>query len=152
MRCQVPLDSAIHSNELKWLASGPMIQVRRFVAYNVNGYKFRTIAKEERMKMQNNGVYVTSDTRSYASKRDNHVAIEARLVYYVEDVVEKEWSVVVHVNPRDLFDMGEDYEQTEVVFFPNSGLKMFTGDDIGDLHLARKDEFEDLTNNSRDTV
>ena len=39
---------------------------------------------------------------------------EAQLVYYVEDVVDKEWSVVVHLKPRDLFDMGEEQEEERV--------------------------------------
>ncbi|MED6142770.1 hypothetical protein PIB30_000330 [Stylosanthes scabra] len=139
-----------------------MVQLRRFGAYNDNVYKFRTTAKEEEMKTQNSGVYVTSDTKSYASKRDSLVeigddepyilALEARFVYYVEDVVEKEWSVVVHVKPRDLFGMREDYGQIAVVFSPNSWLEMSSGGDIGDLQLTRNDELEDPSNNARDTV
>lgn len=35
------------------------------------------------------------------------LASQARLVYYVEDLKEKGWSVVVHVKPRDLYDMGD---------------------------------------------
>ncbi|XP_020972642.1 uncharacterized protein LOC110269273 [Arachis ipaensis] len=179
-RHEVPFGSTNHSNELQWLACGPLAQARRYRAYNVNGFKFRTMSREEGMKTQNSRVYVTSDTKSYASKRDANVAVgdvsyygrlvdiielnysgqftivlfkclwadttsgrgirqdvlghtcvnfatpihtgdheddesyilasEARLVFYVEDEVENGWSVVVHVKPRDLFDMGEDYE------------------------------------------
>ncbi|QHO30023.1 uncharacterized protein DS421_8g229830 [Arachis hypogaea] len=173
---QVPMESTLHLKDLKLLAFSPMIQARRFGTYNVNGYKFRTIIKENVLKTQSNGVYVSSNTRSYASMRDNRVAIggvpyyekgvdiielnyscyftvvlfkcvwadtttsrgikqdhlgltsvnfsrsihignreedepyilasEAQLVYYVDDEVAKEWSVVVHVKSRDLYDLG----------------------------------------------
>ncbi|XP_016177886.1 uncharacterized protein LOC107620200 [Arachis ipaensis] len=185
---EVPMESTLHSKDLKLFACGPMIQARRFGAYNVNGYKFRTIIKENRLKTQNNGVYVSSNTRSYASMCDNRVVVggvpyygkivdiielnyncsftvvlfkcvwadtttsrgikqdhlgltsvnfsrpihtgnreedepyilasEAQLVYYVDDEVAKEWSVVVLVKPRDLYDMGEENEEVEVGFSP----------------------------------
>ncbi|QHN91671.1 uncharacterized protein DS421_17g576920 [Arachis hypogaea] len=185
---EVPMESTLHSKEMKFLSSSPIIQVRRFRAYNVNGYKFRTITKEDGLKIQNSGVYVSSNTRSYASMRDNRVAVgsvpyygkimdiiklnyschftvvlfkcvwadtttsrgikqdhlgltsvnfsrpihtgdreedepyilvsEAQLVYYVDDEVAKEWSVVVHVKPRDLYDMGEENEEAKVGFSP----------------------------------
>ncbi|KAL4393976.1 hypothetical protein AHAS_Ahas02G0105800 [Arachis hypogaea] len=127
---EVSIESTLHSKEMKLLPCGSMIQARRFGAYNVNGYKFRIITKEGRLKTQNSGVYVSSNTRSYASMRDNRVAIsnhlgltsvnfsrpihigdreedepyilasKAQLVYYMNDEEAKEWSVVVHVKPR----------------------------------------------------
>ena len=33
------------------------------------------------------------------------------MVYYVDDVVNKGWSVVVHLKPRDLYEMGEIVEE-----------------------------------------
>ncbi|KAL4343249.1 hypothetical protein AHAS_Ahas11G0059500 [Arachis hypogaea] len=130
--CQVPMKSMQHSKEMKLLAYNPMFQARRFGAYSVNGYKFRTITKEDGLKTKNSRVYDSSSTRSYASMRDNRVAdtttsrgikqdhlgltsvsfshpihtgdreddepyilaSEAYLVYYVDDEVDKEWSVV----------------------------------------------------------
>nr|XP_025673255.1 uncharacterized protein LOC112772501 [Arachis hypogaea] len=161
---------------------------KTFGAYNFNGYKFRTITKEDGLKTQNSGVYVSSNTRSYASMRDNRVVVgsvpyyekivdiielnyschftvvlfkcvwaytttsrgikqyhlgltsvnfshpihtgdreedepyilasEAQLVYYVDDEVANEWSVVVHVKPRDLYDIGEENKKAEVDFSP----------------------------------
>ncbi|KAL4394106.1 hypothetical protein AHAS_Ahas02G0118800 [Arachis hypogaea] len=41
----------------------------------LNGYKFRTTTKEDGLKIQNSEVYVSSNTRSYASMRDNRVAV-----------------------------------------------------------------------------
>ncbi|QHO19873.1 uncharacterized protein DS421_11g332860 [Arachis hypogaea] len=46
------------------------------------------------------------------------LASEAHLVYYVDDEADKEWSVVVHVNLRDMFDMGEDIGQCQFELFP----------------------------------
>ncbi|QHO13700.1 uncharacterized protein DS421_15g517780 [Arachis hypogaea] len=215
---QVPMESTLHSKDLKLLACGPMIQARRFGAYNVNGYKFRTITKENGLKTQNSGVYVSSNTRSYASMRDNRVAVggvpyygkivdiielnyscsftevlfkcvwadattnrgikqdhlgftsvdfsrlihtgnreedepyilvsEAQLVYYVDDEVAKEWSVMVHVKPRDLYDMGEENEEAEVGFSLQPGLNMSAECDIADLLLTREDDIEDLIENA----
>ncbi|KAL4337484.1 hypothetical protein AHAS_Ahas12G0114800 [Arachis hypogaea] len=215
---QVFMESTPQSKHLQLLACGPMIQARRFGAYNVNGYKFRTLTKENGMKTQNSGVYVSSNTRSYASMRDNRVAVggvpyygkivdiielnyscsftvvlfkcvwadtttsrgikqdhlgltsvnfsrpihtgnreedepyilasEAQLVYYVEDEVAKDWSVVVHVKPRDLYDMGEENEEAEVGFSPQPGLNMSAEGDIEDLLLTREEDIENLVENA----
>ncbi|XP_057757285.1 uncharacterized protein LOC130976432 [Arachis stenosperma] len=66
---------------------------RRFGAYNVNGYKFRTITKEDGLKTQNSGVYVSSNIRSYASMHDNRVAIGS-VPYYgkIVDIIELNYS------------------------------------------------------------
>lgn len=34
-------------------------------------------------------------------------ASQANMVYYVDDETDKEWSVAVHLKPRDLLEMGE---------------------------------------------
>ncbi|XP_028193133.1 uncharacterized protein LOC114378691 [Glycine soja] len=38
-------------------------------------------------------------------------ASQAQMVYYVDDVVNEGWSVVVHIKPIDLYDMGEEVEE-----------------------------------------
>ncbi|XP_072066365.1 uncharacterized protein [Arachis hypogaea] len=210
---EIQMDSTIHSKEMKLLACGPMLQARRFGAYNINGYKFRTITNKDGLKIQNSGVYVSSNTRSYASMRDNGVAVgsipyyekimdiielnyschftvvlfkciwadtttsrgikqdhmgltsinftrlihiddreedepyilasEAHLVYYVDDEVDKEWSIVIHVKPQDLYDMGGENDEVEAAFSPQPGLSMSAASDIGDLQLTRDDDLED---------
>ncbi|MED6217060.1 hypothetical protein PIB30_014044 [Stylosanthes scabra] len=55
------------------------------------------------------------------------------------DVDDKEWSVVVHVKPRDLFDMGEDNELADVGFTPEPGLNLSRRGDIENLQLAREE-------------
>ncbi|XP_057761056.1 uncharacterized protein LOC130981482 [Arachis stenosperma] len=91
--CEVQFGSTDHSNELQWLACGSRAQASRYQAYNVNGFKFRTMSREEGMKTQNSGVYVTSDTRSYASKRDANVAVGG-VSYYgrLVDIIELNYS------------------------------------------------------------
>ncbi|XP_016192130.1 uncharacterized protein LOC107633010 [Arachis ipaensis] len=219
---EVPMDSTVHSKEMKLLACGPMLQARRFGTYNVNGYKFKTITKEDGMKIQNSRVYVSSNTRSYANMRDNRVAIgsvpyygkivdiielmnyschftvvlfkciwadtttsrgikqdhlgltsvnfarpihtgdreedepyilvsEAHLVYYVRDEVDPEWSVVVHVKSRDLYDMGGENEDVKAAFSPQPGLNMSAGD-ISDLQLTRDDDIEDQVADVSDNI
>ncbi|XP_025674304.1 uncharacterized protein [Arachis hypogaea] len=137
------------------------------LAYNVNEYKFRTITKEDGLKTQNSGVYVSSNTRSYARMHDNRVAVgsvskgikqdhlgltsvnfsrpihtgnrednepyilasEAQLVYYVNDEVAKEWSVVVHPE-----------------------LNISAEGDIEDLQLTREDDIEDPKENASENI
>ncbi|XP_025647406.1 uncharacterized protein [Arachis hypogaea] len=90
---EVPLGSIRHSSELQWLACGPNVQASRFTAYNVNGFRFRTLSREEGLKTQNSGVHVTSDTRSYASKRDSNIAVGG-VSYYgkLVDIIELNYS------------------------------------------------------------
>ncbi|XP_016192898.1 uncharacterized protein LOC107633813 [Arachis ipaensis] len=218
---KVPMDSTLHSKEMKLLACGPM-QARCFRAYNINGYKFRTITKEDGLKTQNSGVYVSSNT-SYASMRDNRVAVgsvpyygnivdiielnyschftvvlfkciwvdtttsrgikqyhldltsvnftrpthtgdreedepyilasKAHLVYYVRGEVDQEWSVAVHVKPRDLYDMGGENEKVEAAAFsPQPGLNMSAAGDISDLQLTREDDIEDPIEDVSDNI
>ncbi|MED6191826.1 hypothetical protein PIB30_004487 [Stylosanthes scabra] len=37
-------------------------------------------------------------------------ASQAQMVYYVDDIVNKGWSIAVHLKPRDLYDMGQGNE------------------------------------------
>jgi len=197
------------------------MQARRFTAYNVNGYKFRTLAREEGMKTQNSGVFGAFGTNSYASTSDknpkfasvlyygklediielnyygrftitmfkckwantttsmgkkvdalgflsvnfSHLihtgendddepyirASDAQMVYYVDDkdlpkknapnVIVEEWCVPVHLKPRDLFDMGEDGEDTvlENMPFPSQDLDVLLSNNDEEIPLARND-------------
>ncbi|KAK4736877.1 hypothetical protein R3W88_000574 [Solanum pinnatisectum] len=169
------------SDDIKFLAQGPVQDARRFSAYNINGFKFRTLSREQGSKTQNSGVFLISDTSCIASSvdrcarqadlpyygklediielnyygrfkvilfkclwadttrnrgyktdawkfncvnfsklirtgdREDHdpyiEASQANMVYYVDDETDKEWSVAVHLKPRDLFEMGEVDEE-----------------------------------------
>ncbi|KAK7349692.1 hypothetical protein VNO77_07266 [Canavalia gladiata] len=58
---------------LLYLAEGPEMQATRFTAYNINGYKFRTLARDKGLKTQNSGVFGTFGTRSYSSNSDTQM-------------------------------------------------------------------------------
>lgn len=165
------------SDDIRCLAQGLSEKVLKFSAFNINGFKFRTIERDQELKTQNSGVFVLAETISYASSSDTNpragdvsyygklveivelnyydsfrvilfkciwadtrdgkgykkddfghevvnlcrpihsgdgeedepymLASQARLVYYVEDPQEEGWSVVVRVQPRDFYDMGD---------------------------------------------
>nr|KYP39706.1 hypothetical protein KK1_038992 [Cajanus cajan] len=62
-----------YSNDLKFLAMGPITCAKRYTAYNINGLKFRTLERDQGLKTQNNGIFGTFGTRSYASSSDNQM-------------------------------------------------------------------------------
>ncbi|MED6173346.1 hypothetical protein PIB30_058460 [Stylosanthes scabra] len=45
---EVPIESEQYSNELKCLARGPMVQARRFGAYNVNDISLEPSRRKKR--------------------------------------------------------------------------------------------------------
>ena len=189
------------------LARGPQRQSKRYVAYDVNGYRFRIVARDNPLKTQNSGVYGNYETHSYASSVDNrpqtselayygklediielnyygeifvvlfkckwanthnpryvkkdglgftsinfsHLlytgtrlddepyieAKDARMVYYVEDTVDKGWCIPVHIKPRDVYDMGDEEGSYvhECEMFGNQELSAFDNSNI--LPLVR---------------
>ncbi|PHU02210.1 hypothetical protein BC332_27461 [Capsicum chinense] len=76
------------STDLQFLARGPSLSARRFSAYNINGFKFRTLSREQGLKTQNIGVFLTFDT-SYISFNADRNARQAELPYYgkLEDII-----------------------------------------------------------------
>jgi len=78
-----------HSDDLKFLAQGPLQRARRFSAYNVNGYKFRTVEREYGLKTQNSGVFVISGTISHSRNSDNN-PVNGDVNYYgkLVDIIE----------------------------------------------------------------
>ncbi|KAH0749004.1 hypothetical protein KY290_028236 [Solanum tuberosum] len=120
------------SDDMKFLTQGPAQDARRFNAYYINGFKFQTLSREQGSKTQNSGVFLISDTSCIASSVDR-CAREADLPYYgkLEEIIELNYygrfkvilfkclwadttrnrGVVVHLKPRDLFEMGEVDEE-----------------------------------------
>jgi len=84
-----PETLATMSSDLQFLARGPMDKARRFTGYNINGFKFRTLAREEGLKTQNSGVFLTSNTSCVSSSVDGNLR-QADLPYYgkLEDIIE----------------------------------------------------------------
>ncbi|XP_070020461.1 uncharacterized protein [Nicotiana sylvestris] len=77
------------SIDLKFLARGPSVVARSFTTYNINRSKFRTLAREEGLRTQNSGVFLTSKTSCVASSIDENLR-QAELPYYgkLEDILE----------------------------------------------------------------
>ncbi|RYR66245.1 hypothetical protein Ahy_A03g012223 [Arachis hypogaea] len=163
----VPIKSTLHSKEMKLLAYGPMIQARHFWAYNVNGYKFNTITKKDGLKTQNSGVYVSSDTRSYASMRDNRVVVGSVLYYKkILDIIELNYSYNFRVVlfkcvwadiPTNRGIKQDHLGLTSINFShpihtsdqeEDEWLNMSAKYDIGDLQLTRKEDIEDPIENA----
>lgn len=80
------------------LARGPINKAKRFTAYNVNGYKFRTLERDERLKTQNSGVFGTFGTRSYSSSSDAQMRFGG-VPYYgkLVDIIELSYTGVFTV-------------------------------------------------------
>ncbi|KAM3269222.1 hypothetical protein P3S67_030104 [Capsicum chacoense] len=76
------------STDLQFLSRGPSLSARRFSSYNINGFKFRTLSREQGLKTQNNGVFLTFDTSCISSNADRN-ARQAELPYYgkLEDII-----------------------------------------------------------------
>ena len=73
------------------------------------------------------------------------LASEAQQVYYVEDEKHKDWSMVVHLKPRDLYDMGDDSDEHityEAEPFHPTGFENFFPEGDEDLPLIRADDAE----------
>ncbi|KAK6786303.1 hypothetical protein RDI58_014828 [Solanum bulbocastanum] len=155
------------SDDIKFLAQGLTQDARRFSAYNINGFKFRTLSREQGSKTQNSGVFLISDTSCIASsvdrgyktdawkfncvnfsklihtgdREDHDPYIEAsqeNMVYYVDDETNKEWSVAVHLKPRDLFEMGEVDEEDlyENEPYQQQEFGQFFDDDYENIQIA----------------
>ena len=68
-------DSEQISKEIKILANGSDQFGRRFKAYFITGFRFRTKDCNKIRKTQNSGVAFKSHTMSYASRRDRNPVV-----------------------------------------------------------------------------
>ncbi|XP_027922753.1 uncharacterized protein LOC114180648 [Vigna unguiculata] len=170
-----------YSDDLKFLAMGPIDCAKRYNAYNVNGFKFRTLERDHGLKTQNSGIFdiieinyngrfsvtlfkcmwadtttsrgiITDDLgfRLVNFTRLIHIgdndddepyiqAAEAQMVYYVVDELDKNWSIPVHLKPRDLYDIGGDNDVTfhECEPFEQQNLETLFLDGEGNIPLTR---------------
>ena len=73
-------------------------------------------------------------------------ASQAEMVYFVNDEVNKDWTIVVHLKPRDVYDMGErDIDVCEVEACLQQDLNHFFTDSE-QLALFRDDKDDELLN------
>ncbi|KAM3359779.1 hypothetical protein P3S68_019490 [Capsicum galapagoense] len=112
------------SDEMKFLAQGPARDLEDIVELNYYE-KFRIVIFKCQWAdtTQNRGFKIDawkfncvnfSKLIHTGDRVDNDPYIESsqvNMVYYVDDENDKEWSVAVHLKPRDLFDMGEIDEE-----------------------------------------
>ncbi|OIS98533.1 hypothetical protein A4A49_24552 [Nicotiana attenuata] len=69
------------------------------------------------------------------------------MVYYVDDIVNKGWSVAMHLKPRDLYDMGEEVVEDEVYEnepYQEQELEQFFGDGDEYVQLATDHIIDDV--------
>ncbi|BAU03509.1 hypothetical protein VIGAN_UM119900 [Vigna angularis var. angularis] len=68
------------------------------------------------------------------------------MVYYVDDVVNEGWSVVVHLKPRDLYEMGEEVQEElyENEPYQDQELEKFYSNDNEYVQLATNHLDEDI--------
>ena len=66
-------------------------------------------------------------------------ASQAQLVFYVEEKMDKDWCIPVHLKPRDFYDMGEGVEDAiyESEPFQQQDLAMGWTNDNTDAQLSR---------------
>ncbi|KAH0671312.1 hypothetical protein KY285_024073 [Solanum tuberosum] len=103
------------TDELISLVVGPKPLVHRYSIFMVNGFRFQT--KELVRKTQNSGVLVRGDDSN--SNKEYYGVLEdiyelcyvgnrkSEQVFYLKDMVDKDWLIVVKTNLRDLFNMPE---------------------------------------------
>ncbi|XP_070019526.1 uncharacterized protein [Nicotiana sylvestris] len=103
--------------------------------------------KKDRWKLN----YVNFDRLIHTGEREEHEpyieASPAQMVYYVDDVVNKGWSVSMHLKPRDLYDMGEEVVEDEVYEnepYQEQELEQFFGDGDEYVQLATDHIIDDV--------
>lgn len=81
------------SDDIRWLAHGPSINVISYEGYDINGYCFYTKCRDDKSTMQNSGVSLVASALHFASAKDNRPQ-KARMSYYgvIEDIWELDYT------------------------------------------------------------
>ena len=63
------------------------------------------------------------------------------MVFFVEDEMEQDWSVVLHLKPRDLYDIGEEVKETFCEIEPHlaQDFHQFFSNDVKTISLIKED-------------
>nr|GMD93098.1 Transposon, En/Spm-like protein [Ipomoea batatas] len=90
----------------KWFPTAyePDRRIYRYKSILVNGWRFNTKDRDLQLKSQNSEILV---------KGDADTASQAEQVYYVSDIKEPNWHVVVKTKPRDFYDLPDDVVEDE---------------------------------------
>ncbi|XP_074352078.1 uncharacterized protein LOC141691239 [Apium graveolens] len=80
------------SRELEVFALGPNRADRKFNGYAINGFRFHTKFRDSRCTTQNGGVFLTAETTSFASLKDQN-SIVGNVNYYgsIEEIFELDY-------------------------------------------------------------
>ncbi|KAH0763467.1 hypothetical protein KY290_019540 [Solanum tuberosum] len=93
---------------------------------------------------------VNFDKLIHTGEREEHEPYiepsQAQLVFYVDDIVNKGWSVAVHLKPRDMYDMGEVIEEEvyENEPYQEQELEQFFADGDDYVQLATDHIIDDI--------
>ncbi|KAH0696178.1 hypothetical protein KY290_013550 [Solanum tuberosum] len=71
--------------EIEVLANGPNNVVRRFKEYNIHGFKFCTMWKEQGLKTQNSGVVMSAVTKRFSNGRESIEQSSDDMYYDLEE-------------------------------------------------------------------
>lgn len=73
-------------------ALGPNRVARKFTGFVINGYRFHTKFRDARCTTQNSGVFLTAETTSFASSKDQNPKVGA-VNYYgsIEEIIELDY-------------------------------------------------------------
>ncbi|KAD4887908.1 hypothetical protein E3N88_19980 [Mikania micrantha] len=123
------------TEELKWLARGPLRSVTRYSGYLVKGYRFHTKNREESLRTQNSGVIVTVEGENYASSRDRR-PVHGVINHYgkLNDIIELSYSGQIRVVlfKCDWVDINRGCKIDNGVTLVNFSYKAHTGASLAD--------------------
>ncbi|KAJ0592692.1 hypothetical protein HanHA300_Chr03g0088101 [Helianthus annuus] len=123
------------TEDLKWLARGPLRSVNRYSGYLVKGYRFHTKSREKSLKTQNSGVVVTVEGENYASSRDRR-PVQGVVNYYgkLNDIIELNYSGQIRVVlfKCEWVDINRGYKIDNGVTLVNFSYKAHTGASLTD--------------------
>ncbi|KAL4575590.1 hypothetical protein LXL04_022438 [Taraxacum kok-saghyz] len=96
-RMEEQSDQAL-TEEIKWLARGPLSNVQQYSGYIVKSYRFHTRKREEFLQTQNSGVAVMAKSENYSSSRDRR-PVEGVNNYYgkLTDIIKLNYSGIIRV-------------------------------------------------------
>ena len=80
------------SRDLEVFALGPNRLARKFTGYVINGYRFHTKFRDSRCTTQNSGVFLTAETTTFASSKDQNPVV-GDVNYYgsIEEIFELDY-------------------------------------------------------------
>ncbi|KAL4563635.1 hypothetical protein LXL04_027680 [Taraxacum kok-saghyz] len=96
-RMEEQSDQAL-TEEIKWLARGPLSNVQQYSGYIVKGYRFHTRKRKEFLQTQNSGVAVMAKSENYSSSRDRR-PVEGVNNYYgkLTDIIKLNYSGIIRI-------------------------------------------------------